>query len=347
MAGKYDHINFLPPEGAKTEAARGLAWRKKHGRGGTQIGIARARDIRAGKRMSPSTVRRMKNFFDRHAVDRNSKGFRPGEDGYPSNGRIAHALWGGSPGYSFARKVVKQMDTADKRAAARQKKKAPRRERRFIESATVAPLTIETRQQEDGSEESIVRGTAVVFGSESRDLGGFTEVISPTSLDRFFERHGGTPDVAALWNHDTGEVLGRTPRTLKLHRDRDGLHFELSLPKSRPEVLEAVARQDVRGASFAFTVAKGGEAWAEDRSSGKAVRTVNEIDELFEISLVLQPAYEATSVSVAKRHLTAWKRKRTKAKRAKEQEAEKVREHYTRVVASLKHFVEGKPDEKR
>lgn len=117
MADKYAHITFVAPNGAKEEAKRGLEWRREHGRGGTAIGVARARDISNGTTLSPSTVRRMKAFFDRHQVDKKGKGFTP-SDGFPSNGRIAWALWGGDPGYAWARKVVAQLNSADEKKKA-------------------------------------------------------------------------------------------------------------------------------------------------------------------------------------------------------------------------------------
>lgn len=99
-----------PNDGMKTEAQRGLDWRSEFGRGGTEVGIARARDIVNGSNLSDDTVKRMYSFFSRHEVDKQAEGFRPGEDGYPSNGRIAWALWGGDAGYSWARDKVKAMD---------------------------------------------------------------------------------------------------------------------------------------------------------------------------------------------------------------------------------------------
>lgn len=112
-SGKYSHINFKPPQGAREEAEKGLEWRKEFGRGGTAVGIARARDIKNGAELSPDTLRRMKSYFARHEVDKDAEGFRQGEKGYPSNGRIAWALWGGDAGQSWSNKVCDQMDKAD------------------------------------------------------------------------------------------------------------------------------------------------------------------------------------------------------------------------------------------
>ena len=67
-----------PTSGMIAEAKKGLAWRREHGRGGTAVGVARARDISNGKNLSLSTVKRMKSFFARHEVDKKAEGFSPG-----------------------------------------------------------------------------------------------------------------------------------------------------------------------------------------------------------------------------------------------------------------------------
>lgn len=113
---KYAHIDFKPPNGVRREAEYGLKLRREHGRGGTAVGIARARDLSNGVEVSPSTVRRMKAFFDRHASDAKAPGFNRGDEQYPSNGLIANKLWGGPSGYSWSKKVVAQMEAADRKA---------------------------------------------------------------------------------------------------------------------------------------------------------------------------------------------------------------------------------------
>lgn len=105
---------YAPNEGMKSEAQKGLDWRQEFGRGGTEVGIARARDIINGKNLSLDTVNRMVSFFARHEVDKKAKGFRQGEDGYPSNGRIAWALWGGDAGKSWSEKIANQNRVEEK-----------------------------------------------------------------------------------------------------------------------------------------------------------------------------------------------------------------------------------------
>ena len=101
---------YKPTDAMKEEAQRGLDWRREHGRGGTDVGIARARDISNGKSLSEETVKRMHSFFSRHEVDKDAEGFSPGEEGYPSNGRIAWALWGGDAGFAWSRRIAKSLE---------------------------------------------------------------------------------------------------------------------------------------------------------------------------------------------------------------------------------------------
>lgn len=108
--------SYKPTEGMKTEAQRGLDWRSEHGRGGTEVGIARARDIVNDRNLSEDTVKRMFSFFSRHEVDKKAEGFDQGEDGYPSNGRIAWALWGGDAGFSWSRNIVERLKSEESRA---------------------------------------------------------------------------------------------------------------------------------------------------------------------------------------------------------------------------------------
>ena len=108
---KYSHIDFTPPEGAKKAAERALrrrADKPQSQRGMTAVGIARARDLIAGKRLSPETVKRMLAYFTRHEVDKQGSTW----DDY-GKGRQAWDGWGGDAGFAWARKVVKQMNAAD------------------------------------------------------------------------------------------------------------------------------------------------------------------------------------------------------------------------------------------
>ena len=101
---------YKPTEAMAREAERGLKWREEYNRGGTLVGVARANQLKDRENLSASTVKRMHSYFSRHEVDKQGQGFSPGEEGYPSAGRIAWALWGGDPGQSWAREKVRQMN---------------------------------------------------------------------------------------------------------------------------------------------------------------------------------------------------------------------------------------------
>lgn len=95
---------IVPPLAVQRAAARGLDLRRRYGRGGTAVGVARARDLANGRPVSERTRARMRAYFARHAVDLIAEGARPGEPGYPSAGLIAWLLWGGDAGARWVRR---------------------------------------------------------------------------------------------------------------------------------------------------------------------------------------------------------------------------------------------------
>ena len=103
-------IDTKPTAGMAEAAQKGLDFRKEFNRGGTAVGVARARDLIARKNLSISTIKRMYSFFSRHEVDKQAEGFRAGEKGYPSAGKTANLLWGGSAGESWSKKKRDQIE---------------------------------------------------------------------------------------------------------------------------------------------------------------------------------------------------------------------------------------------
>jgi hypothetical protein len=67
-------LDLKPTESMASNARRGLELRKEYGRGGTSVGVARARDISNRTNLSPQTVQRMFSYFSRHEVDKQGKG---------------------------------------------------------------------------------------------------------------------------------------------------------------------------------------------------------------------------------------------------------------------------------
>lgn len=109
-SGKINNMKnfkFIPPEGVAKQAEKGLLLRKKFGRGGTMVGVARARDLKNHRNLSPKTIQRMYSYFARHLVDKQGKNFD--NELKPSNGKIAWLLWGGDPGAKWAYQMYKKI----------------------------------------------------------------------------------------------------------------------------------------------------------------------------------------------------------------------------------------------
>jgi len=109
-------INLKPTDGMKTEAQRYKDWKKEGRAGGTQVAAVRATQILSGSELSPDVTLRMFSFFSRHEVDKKAEGFRKGEKGYPSKGRVAWAAWGGDAGFSWSRGKAAAIKKARERA---------------------------------------------------------------------------------------------------------------------------------------------------------------------------------------------------------------------------------------
>lgn len=142
-----------------------------------------------------------------------------------------------------------------------------------------------------------VEGYASVFNSRSKDLGGFTEIIDPAAFNGVIERS----DVLALLNHDQDRgVLARSRKgvgSLTLTVDERGLHYSFDAPNTAlgNELVEGLKRGDISTSSFAFTVA--GEKWTKEED-GSYLRTITQIDKLYDVSPVYNEAYEDTSVAL-------------------------------------------------
>lgn len=94
---------FRPPRAARAAAKRGLELRRKHKRGGTAVGVARARDLSNGRLLSRETVARMSQFA-RH-LDQPERKHAKG----PSARKIAVDLWGGRAGITWAKGVMRRL----------------------------------------------------------------------------------------------------------------------------------------------------------------------------------------------------------------------------------------------
>lgn len=107
-----DGINLNVPSGVKSEAQKGLDWRREFGRGGIGPGQQTARML-VGNKMTVARVRKMRAYLARHEVDKKGEGWAPGQKGFPSAGRIAWALWGGDAGKAWSNKVMRSVESSE------------------------------------------------------------------------------------------------------------------------------------------------------------------------------------------------------------------------------------------
>jgi HK97 family phage prohead protease len=260
--------------------------------------------------ISPETAKRMKAYFDRHEIDKQGEGWSPGQSGFPSNGRIAWALWGGDSGYSWSKKLVKQMNAADENARSTTMN-IERRSLAIDEVESAVPLlAVESRSAEDGSEREYIVGYAAKFGVNSLDLGDFIERIHPDAFGIVSERRGRKKslETRALWNHDANYPLARYPGTLSMSVDEVGLRYEFPVPDTTygRDIASNIRAGIVKGSSFSFTVPSGGDTWAIE--DGRSVRTIQRIDSLLDVGPVTFPAYPDADVTVAQRSFDSFLR---------------------------------------
>ena len=261
--GKAD--GFSPTEAMAREATRGLEWREEFNRGGTEIGVARARDIKNRRNLSLDTVKRMKSYFSRHEVDKQGQGWSPGEDGYPSAGRIAWALWGGDPGKSWANNIVDREDS---------KSMEP------IQHKAVA-LTLKKEPDQDG----VFEGYASVFGVVDQGM----DVVERGA----FRKSLGSRKVKMLWQHDMSQPIGVWD---EIYEDERGLFVRGRLLKEVEKGREAMALLRA-GAIDSMSI---GYRTMEAMPEGDGrVRKLMEVD-LFEISLVTFPMLPDAKVTNVK-----------------------------------------------
>lgn len=99
---------YTIPGGVQAEAKKALNWRHEAKRGGTPVGLNTARTLARGGQIGIEKIRHIAKYFPRHEVDKKGKGWAPGEEHFPSNGRIAWALWGGDAGQRWASAIVER-----------------------------------------------------------------------------------------------------------------------------------------------------------------------------------------------------------------------------------------------
>ena len=243
--------------------------------------------------VSEDKVVRAAAWAARHRADLDADGARPGEDGYPTPGAVAHLLWGIPTGgrYSdavawFARKSQQVKD--DRSVGMEVTPVTPRTKGADVEFRS---FTGELRQEGDGMTFS---GYAAVFDSPSQPL-PFIERIAPGAFAKTLRDR--KRDIRLFVNHDSNLVLAsRNSGTLRLSEDAVGLRVEADLPNTTAgrDIAELMRTGVVDKMSFGFQVDKRGDRWSDDGME-RVLTSVR----LFETSIVTGfPAYESTLATV-------------------------------------------------
>lgn len=182
-------IDLMPNEGMRTEAQRYRDWKADGEGGGTDVARTRASQILSGNELSSDTVVTMSAWFARHLVDKQGKGFSPGEEGYPSNGRVAWAAWGGDAGKSWS-------DARSKRI------KKAREGRQLISNNEEELLTSMEQEQERAAPDALKTGDFVSWNSSGGRAEGRIDRIERDGTidvpDSSFTITGTEDDPAAL-----------------------------------------------------------------------------------------------------------------------------------------------------
>lgn len=155
---------------------------------------------------------------------------------------------------------------------------------------------VEFRAVENEDDKMILEGYAITYDKPATHKYGsrkFTEVIKRGALATTDLR-----DVPLRYNHtDTYPIMARTKNgSLQLVKDDIGLKIRAELidTKSNRDIYKSVKEGLVDKMSFAFTVAERGATW--EYGDKETVRTVTNIDKLYDVSVVDTPFYNSTSV---------------------------------------------------
>lgn len=272
-----EEINLTPTDAMAEEARRGLAWREEFNRGGTEVGVARARDISNKRELSPETIKRMVSYFARHEVDKQGQGFSQGEEGYPSAGRIAWALWGGDVGKRWANAKSSQLDRIDESKS---------RGINMTQHKLMNFASCEIKTSDAG----MFEGYASVFdGLDSYNDTILKGAYKETLVNR-------KRDVAMYFNHASyrTDMPARIGKWTMLEEDSKGLYVKGQLSLGHPTanaIYAGMRNETLDGLSIGFTIDSDGY---ELRDGVRYLKKIN----LMEISVVDNPADNEARISL-------------------------------------------------
>lgn len=292
-------VNLSAPKFMRDNARRGL---KYHEEGLSGDGL-KPQTVEDARKMAEGTIseakwRKIAPWISRHLVDLEAEGVADGEI---TAGVVAHLLWGSGSTKSeatramnYAERIVSQLDEERTVSETIENRTTNWVVRDENESRRIAFSNMEVRASDDGTK---LVGYAAVFDSPSEPL-PWTEFVKRGAFTKTLNDGA---DVRLLIDHEGVPLARTTSGTLSLREDDRGLLVESDLDPMNPDaarLISALRRGDISQMSFAFRTIK--DAWSEDRS----MRELREV-QLFDVSVVTFPAYEATVAELRAKEHTA------------------------------------------
>ena len=178
----------------------------------------------------------------------------------------------------------------------------------------IRKLDLQFRAENTEDEKMEIKGYAAVFNSP--ETYGYTEVIAEKAFDE-----ADMSDVVLRYNHnDSFMVLARTRNhSLELNVDEKGLMIDATLQDDISEhrdIFNAIKTELIDKQSFAFSVEEDEYDYDTD------TRTITKIGKLYDVSVVDQPFYNATDVSIARGQNDEFLTKRAELREQHEKELE-------------------------
>jgi len=260
-----EDINTTPPKKAQQNAKRGLELRKEWGRGGTEVGVARARNISNGDSLSEDTIKRMASF-NRHRQNYNPD--KKENDGGATAGTIAWLLWGGTEGVDWAIRKSEEFDNERKKNMEKN-------------NLNLVIKALDIGQDENMSFEAYANISNIEDHSndiiKSGAWGGVIEKATQT---------GEYPKL--LYQHDHKKIVGVITN---MQENETGLLIKgkfIDTTLGR-DVYTEVKTGAINQMSVGFSI-KDQEMTEENK------RIIKEVDKLYEVSFVTFPANEGSKV---------------------------------------------------
>lgn len=174
-----------------------------------------------------------------------------------------------------------------------------------MEKRTSVTPVVQFRADETDSGGKVLEGYFIRFNEETNLFDNYFETVSPDAIPDDIQQQ----DIRALFDHDSGKVLGRTAAgTLTLRKDDEGLFGSISINEDDPEALSIYAkvqRGDINSASFGFFIR--GDDMTQDETGYHD--TLTDV-ELFEISIVTFPAYPTTEIGARSNDIESFKKEK-------------------------------------